>query len=351
MATTAMVPKGAADVDAAWLSAALGTPVADVRADKVGNGMVADSLRLHVTYEQPGAGPGTLIAKVPAAGEESRAAAAATRTYELEAAFYRELAGTVDVRAPHCHLSLFDPDTTDYVVLLEDVAPAEAGDQLTGCSADEASAAIAEMVGLHAPRCGDPALEAYDWLATPGPEAAAGMAEFVAMLWPGFAERFGSRVEPDVLALAGRLMPDIERHFSWNPRPWTLQHCDFRVDNLLFGGPRVVVVDWQTIKVGPGVHDLGYFLGASLVPDVRRSVERDLVREYAERMRAAGVDLRDDELWAGYRRSGLGGLVMGIVASMLVSPTERGDLMFLAMVNRHGLQLLDHEAEAVMAAD
>ena len=351
MADTVTVPHGAADVDAAWLSVALGTSVADVRTERVGNGMVADSLRLAVTYGPGGSGPASLVAKVPAAGEESRAAAAATRTYELEAAFYNELAGTVDVRAPHCHLSMFDPATGDYVVLLEDVAPAEAGDQLTGCSLDEASAAIAEMAGLHAPRLGDPELEAYDWLATPNPESVEGMSQFVEMLWPGFVERFGPRVEPDVLALAERLMPDMARHLSWAPRPWTLQHCDFRVDNLLFGGPRVVVVDWQTIKVGPGVADLAYFLGASLVPELRRSAEADLVAEYRQRMAAAGAELDADELWRGYRRSGLGGLLMGILASMLVSPTERGDLMVLAMVNRHGLQLLDHEAETLLSAD
>lgn len=351
MATTTTVPRGAADVDAAWLTTALGTPVAAVRVERVGNGMVADSLRLHVDYEQPGAGPATLIAKVPAAGDESRAAAAATRTYLLEAAFYNELAASVDVRAPRCHLSRYDAGTGDYVVLLEDVAPAEAGDQLAGCGVDEAAAAIAEMVGLHAPRWGDRTLEAYEWLDGPSPDSATGVAGLVQTVWPGFVDRFASRVEPDVLDLAGRLVPDLARHLSWSPRPWTLQHGDFRVDNLLFGGPRVVVVDWQTIRVGPGVSDLAYFLGASLVPELRRQAEGDLVGEYRRRMAAAGVDLDADDLWAAYRRAGLGGLVMGIVASMLVSPTERGDLMFLAMVNRHGRQLLDHEAETLMAGD
>jgi hypothetical protein len=34
---------------------------------------------------------------------------------------------------------------------------------------------------------------------------------------------------------------------------------------------------------------------------------------------------------------------MAIVASMLVKQTERGDLMFAAMANRHGQQMIDLE--------
>lgn len=344
------IPHSATDLDAGWLSDALGTEVTSVEAERIGNGMVADSVRLRLTYADGRAGPPTLVAKVPSSGEESRAAAAVTRTYLLEAAFYNELAATVDVRAPHCHVSRYDPASGDYVVLLEDVAPAEAGDQVDGCSVDQAAAAIPELVGLHAPRRGDPALESVDWLESPSVEGAEGLAGLVAMVWPGFVDRFGSRVDADVLALADRLVPDLARHLAWQPQPWTLLHGDFRVDNLLFGGPRVVVVDWQTIRVGWGVSDAAYFLGASLMPADRRAAERDLLADYHGRLRAAGVGLDWDECWTGYRRAGLGGLLMGIIASMLVSPTPRGDLMFLSMVNRHGLQLLDHDAPTLMGA-
>ena len=66
-------------------------------------------------------------------------------------------------------------------------------------------------------------------------------------------------------------------------------------------------------------------------------------------MRAAGVDLDWDDCWAGYRLRGFDGLLMGILASMLVTRTDRGDDMFMAMVNRHGHQLLDLEAEELIA--
>ena len=41
---------------------------------------------------------------------------------------------------------------------------------------------------------------------------------------------------------------------------------------------------------------------------------------------------------------------MGIIAVHAVSRTERGDAMFMAMVNRHGCQLLDLESERLIDA-
>jgi aminoglycoside phosphotransferase (APT) family kinase protein len=118
-------------------------------------------------------------------------------------------------------------------------------------------------------------------------------------------------------------------------------HGDFRLDNLLFGGPRVAVVDWQTVKIGPALSDVAYFIGSALLPEVRRDHEAALVRSYHHQLAEAGVTLPWDECWADYRRYPFDGLLMGIVASMLVARTPRGDDMFMAMVDRHGRQALD----------
>jgi hypothetical protein len=106
----------------------------------------------------------------------------------------------------------------------------------------------------------------------------------------------------------------------------------------------VVVVDWQTCSLGPGVSDLAYFVGGSLSVEDRRTHEEDLVRDYQRRMSAAGVELGWDDLWSQYRRYTVGGLIMAIIASMLVKRTDRGDEMFLAMAERAGRHALDLEA-------
>jgi hypothetical protein len=347
------VPSGAAELDAGWLTEALG-PVADgarvtaVDARRIGTGQVAESLRLSLSWDRPGPAPTTVVAKVPSGEEASRAAATATRTYEIEAAFYAELAGSVAVHRPACYCSRYDPGTGDYVVLLEDLAPAVPGDQIAGCTPEEAAATMPELAALHAPRWGDEALEDLAWLDHPTEEAASFTGELVGALWPGFVDRYGDRVDPDVVALGERFVPRLADWLRHRPRPWTVTHGDFRVDNLLFGGRRVAVVDWQTVHVGPAGADVGYFLGTSLDPDARARHEETLVRAYHAELTARGVDQTWSDCWDGYRSAAFSGLVMGVAASMLVTRTDRGDEMFLAMANRVGRQCLELGSESLL---
>lgn len=347
------VPRGASDVDATWLSAAL-APVSDgarvvaVEQQRIGNGMVADSMRLTLTWDRETGAPSSLVAKVPAAEEINRVTAAATRTYLLEASFYRELADTLSVCRPFCYHVQFEPTTGNYVVLLEDLAPACAGDQIAGCTVDEAASVIPELAALHGPRWGDPALLDLEWLGRPDAESANGFNQLVQMLYPGFVERYAERVEPDVAALAERFVAVLDRYLAHRPAPWTVVHGDFRLDNLMFGGARVAVLDWQTVRLGPAISDVAYFIGSALQPDDRRANEEALVREYHAALVTTGGSVDWDTCWRGYRRHGFDGLLMGIIASMLVGRTDRGDDMFMAMVNRHGRQLLDLDAERLI---
>lgn len=340
------VPEGAGDLTAEWLTAALaevadGARVTSLTAQRIGLGNVADSIRLVPLWDRPTPAPSSLVAKVPAADPVSRAAGFSTRTYELEVAFYTQLAPTVWVNHPHCYLARFDPATKAYVVLLEDLAPAEAGDQIVGCRPPDAAAAVAELAALHAPRWGDPTLLDLAWLDRPSPESAAVTAQFVSTLFAGFVDRYRDRVEPDVMALSEVLMGCLEGYLADRPRPWSVLHGDFRLDNLLFGGPRVAVVDWQTVRIGSPLCDLSYFIGSALTPDARRAHEAALVDAYRRSLAGVGIEVGTAECWDGYRRFAFDGLIMAIAASMLVARTGRSDDMFMVMANRHGRQALD----------
>ena len=342
------------DLSAAWLTAALaphgmGTVVA-VSATAIGTGQVADSVRLALTWDPPDSGPQTLVAKVTAADETSRAAAAATQTYEVEVGFYSDLAEALPIRSPRCYHAAFDAETLGYVVLLEDLAPAEPGDQLTGCSPARAQAALDEIAELHAPRWGDPSLNDLAWLARHSDNYPDELAVLVMLMLPGFVERYGPRLSPEVVDLAERFVPRVASYIRAQEPPFTIVHGDFRVDNLLFGRERVCVVDWQTVTLGPGLSDVSYLLGASLPTDVRRAEEEQLVRSYHERVTALGVKLEWDRCWADYRRYAFGGLIMAIIASMIVGRTDRGDDMFVTMAERHGLHTLDLGSEALIPA-
>ena len=217
-----MVPSGADDVDADWLSAALasvagGARVVGVDQQRIGNGMVADSLRLSTHVGSRHDGAVVVVAKVPAAEEINRITAAATRTYLLEATFYRRARRHVAVCRPACHHAAFDTVTGDYVVLLEDLAPAVAGDQVSGCTADEAAAVIPELAALHGPRWGDPTLLELEWLGRPDAESRAESQRSR----PGAVPRIRRALQRECRTRCGRPRGALRRRSRSVPRPPT----------------------------------------------------------------------------------------------------------------------------------
>ncbi|WP_165967061.1 phosphotransferase [Actinomadura sp. 7K507] len=326
---------GAGDLTAPWLSDALATKVTAVRTEPVGTGQVSDSLRLFLTYAGPTRLPATMVAKVPAADASSRAAARAIRTYEVEAHFYAQIADRLDAGVPTCYFAAYAPEPDEYTVLLEDLAPALPGDQLAGVTTEDAAAAIDEMAALHAAGWDDPDLAALPWLNRHDADSAAFTASMVTGLYDGFKERYGADLHPDVLTLIEDFLPAIGTYLADREGPSTLFHGDFRADNLLFGGPRAAVLDWQTCAYAPGPADLAYFLGSSLPTDARRTCEHTLVERYHKALTTRGVTLTWDDCWNAYRRHAFHGIVMSIGASMIVERTPRGDEMFRTMTTRH----------------
>jgi hypothetical protein len=345
-----------------WLTSCLreagrldGAPVSDVTLTPVGTGQMCDCVRLELTFAGPADGPETLVAKLPAADPTSRATAQQLRSYEVEVRFYQQLAPTLPIRTPDVVFADIDVATASFLLLLEDLAPARAGDQLAGCSLDEATIAVDELVKLHAPRWGDPALAELEWLHR-DPEASRNfLLGLLPILWDGFRERYGERLGPDVHDAGGALFVHLDRYLGARTDPSTVVHGDYRLDNLLFGEPDsatpIAVVDWQVAGHGPALPDLAYFIGAGLHANDRRAHESDLVHRYHDGLLAAGVDGYEwDRCWTDYRRGTYAGLVMAVAASMLVERTERGDEMFLTMAHRHARHALDLDAAALLTA-
>jgi hypothetical protein len=345
---------GGADLTTEFLTRALavhldGGSVAVVAAERVGTGQVSDTYRLRMTYSSDDQSlPATLIAKVPAADPASRSAARSFRTYEIEASFYAEIAPGLPVALPACFYSAYDPEPDEYVVLLEDLAPAQPGDQLAGLTADEAAAAVAELAALHAAGWNSPDLAALPWLNRSSPEAADFMAAVVTELFPGFRERYAGSLVPGTLQLIEDFIPRAGGYLTDRNEPRTIVHGDFRADNLLFGPSRPVVLDWQTASFGLATSDLSYFLGSSLPVAVRQEHEHDLVRLYHSILASREVPLTWPDCWSGYRRHAFAGLVMDIIAAMVVQQTPRGDEMFAAMASRHARHAVDLDALALV---
>jgi len=344
---------GAHELTAEFLTRALasrlgGTAVAAVEAAPVGTGQVSDSYRLSLTYDGPADLPPTIIAKVPAADGASRAAARAFRTYEIEASFYSQLAPALPVALARCYYAAYDAGPDEYVVLLEDLAPALPGDQLAGLHPDDAAAAVRELAALHAAGWDSSEFAALPWLNRSGPDGAALIAAVLTDLYPRFRERYEGLLEPGTLALIEDFLPKISSYLAASDEPRTIVHGDFRADNLLLGAARPVVLDWQTASFGAGTTDLSYFLASSLPVAARRQYEETLVRRYHAALLGRGAVLSWNDCWTGYRRHAFGGIIMDIIAAMSVRQTERGDAMFAAMARRHARHALDLDALALL---
>jgi len=351
-------PRAPEAVTAAWLTQALRASgaapgrAAVVRATpvRVGTGQMGTSVRFGLEWEAgAGAGPSSIVCKFASSDPQSRATGLSLRSFEVEVNFYRLLAETVRIRTPACHGAEIDLATGEFVLVLEDLAPAVQGDQMRGCTPAQAVTALAELARLHAPRWGDERLAAFDWLHRNTPENLAVTGQMLPALLPGFVDRYASRLPAAHVRVAERLMGSLGRWFALREPPFAIQHGDYRVDNMLFGTPDgghpLTVVDWQTVVWGPPIADVAYFLGASLPTDVRRETEYALVQGYVERLGAEGAAAPSwDRVWSDYRKFSFSGLLMAICASMLVVQTERGDEMFLTMARRHATHVLDLDA-------
>ncbi|WP_420453480.1 phosphotransferase family protein [Ilumatobacter sp.] len=343
-----------------WMTRALsaggvadGATVTDVGfVGYIGTGQTGRNARLALEWDDPTGRPATVVAKIPSSDPSARASAFSTGNYVKEWMFYDRVASTVDITTPRCHVALYDESVPDFVLVMEDVAGSEQGDQLDGLSSDRIATAIGELVGLHAPHFGSPTLER---LVDTGVSATTPdeVGELVQMLYgatlPGFLDRLGDRLDDDVAKLARDFAPLAGAWTSGTDTPPTLVHLDYRADNLLFGvaedAPPLVVVDWQTLSAGLGASDLAYLVSGSYPDAARRGVEeRDLVEEYRSRMASAGVELSADAMWRDYRVGSLWGMIITVVATVAAARTERGDDMLTAMAQRHGRQALDLDA-------
>lgn len=341
--------------DGEWLAAALvasgaappGARLEALSGERIGAGKLGHNIRYRLSWAGQAPGPEAVVAKFASDDPTSRLTGLGLGIYAREIGFYRDLAASLPARIPACHYVAMDEVTGDFLLVLEDVSPARAGDQIDGCDPADAAGALAELALLHAARWGDATLADLPWLGQPMFDSPEGLQAFYQALLPGFFERYGERLGPDAVAVAERFADRVAAWAAPTDGPTTILHGDYRLDNLLFGpdGARVAIVDWQTVSIGEGVRDASYFLGAGLLTDDRRAHETALLRGYHAALAAGGVDAgRFDACFAAYRHASFGGLLMAVVASSVVGGDARSDEMFCVMAERHAAQATDLDA-------
>ncbi len=356
---TDIVP--AREMTTEWLTEVLagagiggGASITNMDLTSIGTGQVGENVRFGLTWSSDDAGlPATVVGKFPSQSDISRSTAALTGTYVHEVGFYRDLASTVAMCVPTVHYAAGDAEANDFVLIMQDIKGAVQGDQLGGCSIEQAELAVDEAAALHGPTWGaTQALEALDWVVPPSLERSRGRADLYAMVFDSFATRYAEALSSDDIEL-GRTMADkimlLAEATAGPDDPnaiddaLCLTHNDYRLDNMLFGiepgAAPLTVVDWQTVSIGAGPTDLAYMLGSGLLPEIRVEHDERLVRRYVDALALHGVAVSFDAIWHRYVLGSFSGYLMAVTASQIVEQTERGDAMFVVMASRHAEQM------------
>lgn len=349
-----------AEVDADWMTHMMrarghlpaAASVVHVSAVPCGTGQLGDSFRFTLGYEPAGAGPATLVGKFASHDPTSREFGRSSGYYRSEIRFYQQLAGSLPVSLPRALYAELADDDTDFVLLMDDLAPARQVDQLLGCSAEESARVLEQAAALHAASWRRADLASQAWLGGP-----VGIFSHVTDNFADVVRRFpelcADLVPEADLREAAKL---IERAAAWKQvfrDPQCLWHSDLRADNVLFdtgGGQRpVVLLDWQGVGYGRGCIDVAYWLGTSMTVERRRAHERDLIAGYHDALCRFGVrDYSAAQCWDDYRTHAIHGLQVGVFGLGAVKRTERGDRMWKIWIERTAAQVRDLDSYAVL---
>ena len=312
-----------------------------------GVGLMSAVSRAHLTFAD--GGEQSLIVKY-VAQTENAAISKGLNFYKNEVNFYQHLAADCPVRSPRCLFADIDPDTQDFLIVLEDLSEAAPGNQIEGASRAEMSRAFEKAGEMHGQYWG----QTSPWMA-PHNDPEKNLFRRDAIYKPGiqptldlFPSYFTGTLESTIVMIGDRFVEFFERAMSG---PQTFIHGDFRTDNMLFetegSNVELIAVDWQNSGSGRGAHDLAYFSSQSCGHELRGQPELDELGVYHQRLIDAGVkDYSFDECVDDYRYNLLVTMITPIaVCGTLDQGNERGLELGRTMLERSlaALQSMDCE--------
>jgi hypothetical protein len=363
MTTTQAFPTSPAGLTADWLTQALRDSGAIRQASVAsfdttiigeGAGFMGQLAKISLRYDKHEEGaPSSLVGKFPAAAAENREVAMFFRFYEREVRFYEQIADRISLRIPRCYYHAFDASSGDYVLLLEDMAPARVGDQLAGCAGEQARLCLSELAKFHAGWWNSPELETFDWMpAISADWYREAVTQGYSDAWGPFAQHFGETLTPRVRDAAERFVNHIDPFMQYLASPpVTIVHADYRLDNLFFGDGQTCaslgVIDWQITVRGRGTFDVAYFTGGTMSPAERKATERDLLTLYHSTLEQHGVrGYSFEQCWEDYRRSVLFMIAYAVIAiGSLDMANQRGVELFTTILNRTASAIEDLNAD------
>lgn len=353
------LPRSLDDIDDAWISAVLKNSediagsehIRILGTEPVGVGVTYASTLHRLRLSGPPGTPTSVIVKLPVEGG-LRPMLDAIGAYRREVVFYREIAAQTPLSCARCYYAEQGPDTTDFAIVMEDLAALRPADQLVGISFAQAEALVDEMARAHAWSWCHPRLEALAEVFPPidspgGRPQQDQFAQHFAAIWPGWQDRAAGAIGANAKAI-GDVFPELMDFFIERlSTPRTITLGDFRADNVFFdadGSP--IIIDFQLTQQECGIREVAYLISQSLAVETRRGRDEVLVRRYHDGLRAAGVtDYPWDEAWTQYRIAVAYNLLYPVVASIgWEHGGERGRSLLIEMTRRASAAIDDVDA-------
>jgi Phosphotransferase enzyme family len=269
------VPRSWAEVTPAWVGAAMGRPVAGLGFEDVANGTNSraritvrfadddECLALFVKRE------GRVLNRLALTALGAREAEADLARYGVE----------LPVEHPEFYAGAVDRRRLAAVVVMEDVTGrgARPNSAVRPLTLDQVASGLRELAALHA---------AYWRRPLPGFVRPWRVGRpWAAVAWAGLVHarrklrRLGQPLDVELV--------DVEHGFrGWaalaRRGPQTLLHGDPHPGNTYATDTGTGFYDWQLVRAGCWVHDVGYFIVSSLTVADRRAHERDLLDGYLD---------------------------------------------------------------------
>jgi len=316
--------------------------------------LLTDLARVALTYAEPADGaPRSLIAKFAATRADTREMARDQNLYRREIGFYRDIGPDAGIRVPVCYYSDLDEQTQHFVMLLEDMAPGEASDQVSGTSRETSRQVIENVARLHARWWNSEKLDQYEWARWIVNEIP--MEEGLARLRANIrqVEETGSfDAYPEMKRLM-YLLPPLFRMQPAPPYPFSLTHGDLRSDNIIqpsAQGGEFCVLDWQLAGKGDPINDVARWMTQSISIEDRRETEQELLKLYHQTLLENGVTGYSYKQFINAYKTNL--VVILIMFSMGIEnvdrSSERAKALFHQFYSRLDAALADWQVEKLL---
>jgi len=305
----------------------------DLKPFAIGEGLMSIMYRVTVVYEYaPKNGLKTaFVCKLSPPAAKPRVLGALLSLFEAEVNFYNKgLKEATKMDAPNCYYA-GSASNGRYCILLEDLSPAKAGQQLAGVKIEHAREATKTLAKFHAKYRGKMRTEKVfeGWLLRQDDRA---YWKLVKGSYVKAAKTVQPRIDnvfktPNVDGFSQIAVKFGDNFDKWmelvcldnkelNPNAnsqLTLTHGDFRAENMFFdaptsfngsnsttsaatggskddggdggGGLGMRLVDFQLLKESSGPAELCYFVGTSMTIEDRRKYEVELLQLYYDEMK------------------------------------------------------------------